>query len=246
MYKIALIVPKITNDIHRNKRKILSFVRKAYKKKAKLILFPECTVNGIGQEYNDSTYYNDSNTENDVFIKSLCRLAKLYKINIAIGVLENKDKIFYDSLFFINENGVLQSKYRRISLWDNNRNICKCGQNYKLFNTDIGVFSSLICGDLFYEKIRSGLEKVKFDYLLYPVAISFDNNSIDKNLQWKNEIKEYSERIKHIGKTTFMTNYIGSKNHFYKCYGGATVFNINGEIIKSMPIMREGILYFDL
>ena len=33
---------------------------------------------------------------------------------------------------------------------------------------------------------------------------------------------------------------------FYKCYGGANVFNSNGEIIKSMPIMREGILYFDL
>lgn len=30
-----------------------------------------------------------------------------------------------------------------------------------------------------------------------------------------------------------------------KCYGGANVFNSNGEIIKSMPIMREGILYFD-
>lgn len=246
MYRIALAVPKITNDIHRNKRKIMSFVRKAYKKKAKFIVFPECTISGIGEEHNNSNYYNNSNTDNDTFIKSLCKSAKLYKINIAIGVLENKDDIFYDSLFFINKNGLLKDKYRRISLWDDNKELCKCGQDYKTFNTDNLIFSSLICGDLFYEKIRSGLEKVKFDYLLYPVAISFDNNNIDKNLQWQKEVKEYSKRVKHIGKTTFMTNYIANSNNFYRCYGGANVFNSNGEIIKSMPIMREGILYFDL
>lgn len=246
-FKVGLAVPKLTNSLNKNKKTICSYIRKAYKKGAKLIIFPECTVSGIIDKGIPKDDIKISNERDDEFIKKLCRLAKIYKINIALGVLEHEDGKFYDSLFFINDRGKLEETYRRISLWHNNdKMIYGCGQEYSMVKIKGVRFSFLICGDLFFKEVTDGLKMKEFDYLIYSVAVSFDDNNIDKRAQWEKEIGEYKKRIKGINKNTFMTNYIAPKNHEFRCYGGATVFSEDGEVVESLPILKRGILYYNI
>jgi len=112
-FKIAVVQFEIKQfSPDENLKKAEAFVKKASFSKAKIIVFPEDFVTGpiAGKlEFADS--------ENK-YRKFFQKLAKKYKIDIVPGSIIEKDKLgFYNTTYYIDSNGKIKSRYRKINLW---------------------------------------------------------------------------------------------------------------------------------
>jgi predicted amidohydrolase len=244
-FRVALAVPKLSESIVKNQELIISFINEAAHNHSDLVIFPECAVTGL---IDNGEFGHDriiACSIGDAFYNRLRSAAMSLHIRVVIGILEQSQGKLYDSVLFFNKDGSLSGVYRRISKWNWNPEYC-VGTEIPVIDSDIGRFAFLLCGDLFYQNVVDELKKLNFDYLLYPVAVSFDGEPEQPQELWKVEICEYRRRIIDIGKMTFMTNYIAPEEHEYKCFGGAQVFDEEGNILCCRDILQPGLLYFDV
>ena len=243
--KIALSAIKIESDIDVNAYKIFNSIKTAAYKEANLILFPEASLTGL---------INNDNPEHDLdlgieipgmFTDLLEMLSKDLNIYIGIGLLERDENKLFDSAILIAPKRGIILKYRRISPgWHGqkaNSSFYREGAGLSMVKTEFGNFMFLICGDLFDDEIVARVSKLKPDWLLYPFARSFEDgkNVVEK---WENEKKYYTERVKMIGTTGLMVNYIADDGSF----GGAMVVSPEGGIKAELPVGKEGILFAEL
>ncbi len=101
----------------------------------------------------------------------------------------------------------------------------------------------LICGDLFsnqvIEKLTPGL-----DFLIMPMARSFDNKSPDRK-RWKKERKEYIEAAKTIRTNTLIVNAFETDCE-EPSFGGALIIDFAGKLIAESPHGTDHVLIWDL
>lgn len=245
--KIALVANRIEKSIERNMENIILSIEKAAENGGDLVLFPEACITGL---INNDVPEDDIKLGFEVLgseLKQLCDAARKNNINVAAGFLEKEEYHLYDSAVFINKRGDIALKYRRMSKGWHGKNadadFYREGTEVGYYNSDIGRICFLICGDLFDDSIVEKAKSVKPDYLLFPFARSFYmvNNNQE---EWdKYEGFEYAKRVKKIGATTLMANYIGTEEIGDTSFGGAFVITSEGKIVKEMPLDKEGILY---
>lgn len=242
--KVALVVNKIDKLIKENVNKIIEYINMAADKNADLVLFSETALTGL---------INDDNPEHDIelgiciqgdIINEICQIAKNRGINIALGIFEKEEKNLYDSAIFINRNGEIGMKYRRITNgWHNpsiKDSVYKEGNELITYNSDIGNVCFLICGDLFDEDLVSRARLLDADILLFPFARSFYDGSFDQS-RWENEeLESYVEQIKKTNKITLGVNYL-SEEYF----GGAFIVTGEGKLLSDIKLGQEGMLMYD-
>jgi predicted amidohydrolase len=250
--KVALAVPNITNIISDNYQLVLHMIISASHNAAKLIIFPEAVFSGLN---NNDIYEHDieltMSTEDDR-ITRLCELACNKKVWICFGFLENDHGCIYDSALLVNPLGERVIHYRRINPQWRARNLPTDkyaeGREIPTALTPFGNTAILICGDLFDADVVDELKKQKPQLLLLPFARCFPNRVIDEQNEWDTvEINAYATQVKLVAANlTMMTNYFAERSMNGGGFGGAFVMDINGNTIASLPLMQEGILYFDL
>lgn len=225
-------------------RDILMYVKMAGEHKADLVVFPEAAITGLCLSDNPLTDINLGLSEDSPEIWDLCSSAKNNNLNLAIGVLERENGKLYDSALFINRNGEITLKYRRISSgWrdSNQETIYKEGSEINFLKTEFGSICFLICGDLFDEKLVSHVKDLNINILLFPFARSFCHGTDIKEKWQKEAFKEYVEQIKKSNTVTLAVNCL-DEDYF----GGAFALNKDGSIISYFDIGQEGMLWVDL
>lgn len=242
--RAALVVNKVSVSLEDNLENIISYINKASDEKADLVLFPEAAVSGLNiiDEPNHDIDLGISIDGN--MVKKLCETAKDRSINVAIGILEREENCLYDTAVLINRNGEIGLKYRRISKgWRDPKvdSIYKEGNEIKAYETDIGKVCFLICGDLFDDNLVNEVKKLKADYLLFPFARSFVDRTYNKDKWYREELKEYLERVRMMNTRILAVNYLDDL-----CFGGAFTATNEGEIVKSFELGREGIMIVEL
>jgi len=246
---IALVVNRITRNVEVNIRKIDKLITEAALHGAEFIILPETAFTGL---------INTDNPRNDLllgdsvpgrFTETISRLSIKYKIYSVFGLFERNVSKLYDTAVLISPEGRVLIKYRRIDRrWRANESdnlVYKEGNKVFSANTHIGKVALLICGDLFNQKCINQCIKMCPDYVIVPMARCFDDGSYDQQ-RWNNdELSLYIEQVKKIKTTAFITNYLAKPELDGGSFGGAFVISGDGKVLKSLPLGKEGILYYN-
>jgi len=180
-FKIAVVQFEIKQfSPNENLKKAEEFVKKASFSKAKIIVFPEDFVTG---PIAGKLEFADSENKYRKFFQNL---AKKYKIDIVPGSIIEKDKLgFYNTTYYIDSNGKIKSRYRKINLWHPEKHYLNPGNEVSVFNTKFGKIGLIICWDLIFPEVFRKMAKKGVNIVICPSYWTFEDASVglkyDKN-----------------------------------------------------------------
>lgn len=80
--------------------------------------------------------------------------------------LKKEEDILYNSQFFLDDTGVLLGTYRKVHLFDSEKNYFTPGDQFKVFDTKIGRIGLFICYDAFFPEAARSLAIQGVDLLV--------------------------------------------------------------------------------
>ena len=194
---VAIVQMKSSENKEENLKVSVNFIKEAAQKKASLICFPEFqmafspTKQSSRQLVNEvAEYVNGGN-----FISTLCKAAKLNKINIISTVYEksrNKiDSRVYDTAVLINNEGIISSIYRKLHLYDalgfkESNKMIPGNVIEKPISTSVGNIGLMICYDIRFPEMSRILTVNGADILVAPSAWI---HGIMKEEHWQTMVK---------------------------------------------------------
>lgn len=224
--QISLCAEKSTLDVKKNLEKI-SEVVSLYS--ADFYVFPEAFLQGF--DFLTFNYKDDIDRVVQLGGKEIAFIKRLARENnkaIGFGYYENYKGAIYSSYMVVDKKGETILNYRRVSSGWRPFDTCadyREGSDFYSFNLDGKVFSCLICGDLWEDKLLLPILEMdeKVDAFLYPVHCDY---TVDF---WENcEHKEYQKRSAILAKTVlFCNNYTEGKK---TAKGGAYVWSKGAEL----------------
>ncbi len=228
---ISLVSLLVTHDPKANFLRIAKVVEDASSRECELVCFPECSLTGL---VDTEDYEHDFSLAEEIPSKmtdDLAKLARKYDIHIAIGLLERKGEMLYDSAVLFDNNGEIILKYRRINpKWHSPKSprFYSEGNGLHTANSHLGKVAFAICGDMFDDMVVSMIQDEKPDYLIVPLSRSYGDFS---NEWWDNEEKHaYAQQVAKIGITSFLINSFES-GFRWPSFGGSMVVSKDGKII---------------
>jgi nitrilase len=264
----AQIAPVFLNK-EKTINKACEAIAEAGKKGADLIVFPEAFISG----YPDWVWLipNSKGAElNDLYIKlvenaisvpdestnKLCKAAKSAKINVAIGMhernYETSNTSLYNSILFIDEQGAIMGKHRKLIPTGGERLIWAQGDGstLKTYDTSAGKIAGLICWENFMPLARNAIYELGTQILISPTW--------DKSPNW-------IQTMQHIAREggifvisccmALKMSDIPDDYEFKKMYpkdrewinvGNSCIIAPNGKILEGPLEEKEGVLYADI
>jgi len=249
--------------------KSCSAISEAGKKGAELIVFPEAFISGYpdwvwlipnskADELNELYFQlveNAVSVPDDTTVK-LCKAAKDANINVVMGMheknTETSSSSLYNSLLFINSNGEILGKHRKLIPTGGERLIWAQGDGstLKTYKTTVGKIGGLICWENFMPLVRNAMYENGTQILASPTW--------DKSENWLISMQ-------HIAREGGMfvisccqalkTDDIPDTYEFKKLYpegrewintGNSCIIDPSGKIIAGPLEAEEGILYADI
>ncbi len=151
-------------------KKIEKYTARASKNRANVIIFPEDCVEGIIGKRKDLV--NSKNKNRDFFIN----LAKRYKIDIITGSFIEKDKgKLWNTSYYIDSDGRVKAKYRKINLWHPERRYITPGKYLKIFRTKYGKSAIIICWDLAFPRLFEEILRKRVKIIYCPSYWTFED-----------------------------------------------------------------------
>jgi predicted amidohydrolase len=247
--RVALIVNQVTDNRYANLDNAIRLSYEAADHGAELLLFGEAAVTGLRINDNPQHDLPLGEPSNGWIANIFAKAAKERNVYIAFGFLEIEDNKLYDSALLLGRDGVVLLRYRRIQpQWHGKsadpKIYCQ-GDGIPSIKTEFGTAVILICGDLFEDSICNQARPLKPDFLLFPFARNFDDNSHDAGRWYKKELPYYAARAKMLNCPILMVNYL-SNDKDDSCFGGACLVSASGEVLSYLPPGKTGILYATL
>lgn len=273
MNKIIRIAAAQASPVFLNKTKTVNkacdLIKQAGAENAKLIVFPEVFVAG----YPDWIWLLPNNKSNELnqlyielvknaivipddFTKQLCEAAKQADINVIIGLNElNSDasnNSLYNTMLFIDEEGAILGKHRKLVLTGGERLIWSNGDGstINVFNTSVGRISGLICWENFMPLARHALYSMGTQIYAAPTW--------DKSANWISSMQHIAREggmfVISCGMVLKKED-IPDEYEFKNLYspdktwinpGNSCIINPKGEIIAGPVEAKEEILYADI
>ncbi len=241
MAKIAVVQMRAETDKKTNLKKILRYISQAARKGSVLCAFPEFMMCYTPSSQSASELANIAEKIDGEFVSSISEAAKRNSIQV-IGTLYEKSpkpNRVYDTSFFVDKNGKVISRYRKIHLYD----ALGFKESVKLYpgssitkpvKTSVGKMGMMICYDLRFPEMSRILASSGSEVLVVPSA-------------WvKGKMKE--EHWLTINKTRAIENgcYVISPDQVGNIYcGRSVVVDPYGKILLDMK-KREGIGIVDI
>jgi len=250
-------------------KKACKAIAEAGKKGAQLIVFPEAYLSGYpdwvwlipnskGAELNPLYKELVANAVSvpDDTTTALCKAAKAANINVVMGMSEKNSKTsnasLYNSLLFINNEGKIMGKHRKLIPTGGERLVWAQGngKNLKSYNTTSGQVSGLICWESLMPLARTAIYESGTQILAIPTW--------DKSPIWRNSMQAYAReggvfiisccmalKMDDIPeKYTFKNLYPKDREWITK--GNSCILAPNGTIIAGPLEGVEGILYANI
>ncbi|MFA6018092.1 MAG: carbon-nitrogen hydrolase family protein [Patescibacteria group bacterium] len=162
--RIAIVQFKIAHlDRAKNFQRIEGFIKKAAKKKAQVVVFPEDCV--TGSIFGDVTKLDVSHANRETF----CALARKYEIDIVTGSsMEKNPDGNFNTGYYINAKGEVLGTYRKNHLYPSEHSFLKSGIEAPVFKTAYGRAGIVICWDMLFPEIFERMKRQGVEIMYCP------------------------------------------------------------------------------
>jgi nitrilase len=242
-------------------------ILEAGKNGAKLIVFPEAFISG----YPDWVWLyppHKSKELGDLYVKlvenavsipdnttdRLCKSAKAAKINVVMGMNERNSETsnasLYNSILFIDENGEILGKHRKLMPTNCERLIWAQGNGstLKSYETSVGKLGGLICWENFMPLARNAIYESGAQILASPTW--------DKGDNWLGSMQHIAREGGLFVISNCMTLHkddlpeelraIYPEDKEWISTGQSCIINPKGQIIAGPLDSKEGLLYAEI
>jgi len=235
---IGQINPTLGN-VEKNKEKMITYIEKAIKDGAELIVFPELALTGYLLE---ELTYDVAGIPSEFY-----ELSK--KISILFGGIEEDSRHYYHNAAFYLEDGELQHTHRKVylptyGLFDEGRYI-KPGDKVEAFDTKFGRFGILICEDAWHLSNPYLLNTDGADYVF--TLVNSPSRGLQKevsspNKTWEDMMSTYSKLLTTFYIFAHRVGYEDGVNFF----GRSRVYSPNGSVLGEAHDFDEELLVVEL
>jgi len=241
LMKAAVVQFKASTEKQKNLGKIISYIKNAASKNAKICAFPEFMMFYTNSTQTSKQLASLAETINGNFVTTIAKAAKENQIEVIGSFYEKsrkKDRV-YDSSFIIDKSGKVISTYRKIHLYDalgfkESNKMVPGSKIAKPVKTILGKTGMMICYDLRFPEMSRLLAVAGSEVLVVPSA-------------WvKGNMKE--EHWITINKTRAIENgcYVIAPDQVGNIYcGRSLVVDPYGKILLDMK-KKQGIGFVDI
>jgi len=157
-----------------NLKRAKDFIAKA-SGKADIIVFPEDFITGPVMMKKEFVDFNSR------FVNYFQDLAKKFNIDIVSGTWIEGDKTgWYNTSHYIDSQGKVRGKYRKVNLWYPERSYINPGNHICVFNTRFGKIGLIICWDLNFPEIFRRMLKKNVSLVFCPSYWTFEDGSKER------------------------------------------------------------------
>lgn len=231
MYQFA-----VTGNIADNKEKILNAIDRAYKKKIKLLIFPECALTGYPpRNIENSSKVNFKELENTyVLLQNLCDAYEMYVI---VGTITKEDSVFYNSVILFSPH-MERIIYNKRALWGWDRDNFSCGYENGMVQVEDWKIGIRICFEVRFPEFFRELYKVQTDL---NVIMFYDVSDVD-------DVSRYEMIKAHIlTRAVENVTYTVSVNAIEPFQTAPTIlYDKSGRVLCEAERNREQLLVYDL
>lgn len=246
--KLALAqINTVLGDVSANLQKHLQLVDQAFTDGADLLIFPELSLTGyLLQDMVPQVAIKP--TKEDPIFSQLLQASQ--KIDIVVGfVQEDERNRFYIASGYLSQGEVVHVHQKiylpTYGLFDESR-FFAWGEGVRAFDTRFGRFGMLVCEDFWHASLPYLLWQDGADVLIFCSASpgrGLSDEPLVDSARWVDHInRAYASLF-----TTFVahTNRVGYEDglHFW---GGAMVYDPNGEVLARAPQCEEMVLYCEI
>lgn len=246
--KLALAQINTTlGDVQANLDKHLSLLAEAKKQDTDLVVFPELSLTGyVLQDLVPSVVHRP--TDNDPIFKHLLKAS--HDLDLMVGFVDEDSRHrFYIASAYLSGGKVLHVHHKvylpTYGLFDEGR-FFAWGDSVRAFDTRFGRMGILICEDFWHASPPYLLWLDGADVLLFASASPGRGLNDSEKLESARWVENVNRSYANLF-TCFVahSNRVGYEDglHFW---GGATVFDPNGERIAQGPYFEEALSYVTL
>jgi len=243
---LAQISTKL-GDVESNLEKHLNYIKEAKEQKADLVVFPELSLTGyVVQDLVAAVAHRPD--EDDPIFKHLLQAS--YDLDLVVGFVDEDSRHrFYIASTYLSGGRVIHVHHKvylpTYGLFDEGR-FFAWGDKVRSFDTRFGRVGLLICEDFWHASPPYLLWLDGADIMLFSSA-SPGRGLTDRE---KLDSARWVERVNRAYASMFTSfvahcNRVGYEDglHFW---GGATVYDPNGELIAQGPYFEEALSFVEL
>ncbi len=250
---IGLVQTKVFDDQNKNIENSIIKIKKAAKKKAKIICLPELFLSRYFCQSENHAKFKLAEKIPGRLSDIYCKLAKELSVVLMISLFEKKTTGFYhNTCIVIDDKGKILSKYRKMHIPDDPGYYEKFyftpgDLGFKSTKTKYGKIGSLICWDQWFPEAARLTTLKGAEILFYPTAIGWHPK--EKKQFGKSQLESWItiQRSHAIANGVFVAaiNRIGlektgkRKIHFW---GNSMIIDPSGNIIAKSKSDKEEIL----
>jgi predicted amidohydrolase len=168
---ISLAQVKYSLKTSENVAKVKKYIAIAKRAGADIVCFPESCLSM--RDRKDAFKLTSKYIKE---IKETCRKNKIWCIINDDMLVKGKA---YSLALLINREGKDVGGYRKINLWDDN-DITKAGKKTKVFDTDFGKISIVICSDLIFPELFKRIKKAGAEIVFCPSQWHYEEDAYRK------------------------------------------------------------------
>lgn len=164
LIKVAVVQFEISQYAPQdNLEKAEQFIQQAVAQEADLIVFPEDFIAGPLEGHVELA---DFDTQ---YVKHFQQLAAQYGIDIVPGsIIEGDENGLYNTTYYIDRQGDILGRYRKVNLWLPERSYITPGTSTKVFETRFGKVGLIICWDLMFPEIFRAMVNEGVEIVICP------------------------------------------------------------------------------
>ncbi len=236
--RVALIpLRTLPRNPDANRREVEARLARIASWRPEVVCLPECTLTGY--LYRSKDLMRFAEPVPGASSKWFSELAREYSLYLCASLLERTDVGYYSSALLFDRQGQCMLHYRKVD----EKPPFLSGDSLTGVETPWGRLGVILCGDLFHDQVRQWARN-SVDWLLVPMARSFENRSPDM-ARWEGEERQaYLQAVREIGVTAFLVNAleIGEQE---AAFGGAMVISAEGRLLAESPHGTSHILIWD-
>jgi len=219
---VAQFTPKL-GDKQYNFERMVGAVVKAKEEQSELVVFPELYLTGYSIGRNLSTL---AETINGTYMMKIRKLCKENEIYVVLSFPEDgQDGNYYISSALIDNQGEVLGVYRKVHLFDTEKNYFQPGSNFEVIDTPLGSIGMMICFDVEFPEISRALKLMGADFIvivnanMHPYEVH--HHIFARSRAMENEIP------------VIICNRLGTESELDFC-GDSMVIDATGKIILSL------------